>query len=49
MTTLMPGDVISLGTNHQQLDALQNDDKIEMEIGDWGRLILFVQDKLKRA
>ncbi len=49
VTTLMPGDVIATGTNHQQLGALQDGDEVGLEISNWGRLTVYVQDKLKRT
>jgi len=48
VTTLEPGDVIALGTNHQGLGAIQNDDTMEMEIMGLGRLTVKVHDSLNR-
>lgn len=48
VTTLEPGDVIATGTNHQGLGAIQDGDKIEMEIEGLERLTVHVRDALKR-
>ncbi len=48
--TLVPGDVIALGTNHRGLHAFQDGDQIELEVdGGLGRLKVSVKDSLKRA
>lgn len=47
--TLEPGDVVATGTNHRGLSALQDGDKVEIEIAGLGRLRLNVRDDLKRA
>jgi 2-keto-4-pentenoate hydratase/2-oxohepta-3-ene-1,7-dioic acid hydratase in catechol pathway len=47
--TLQPGDIISCGTNHQGIGAIQHDDTVEMEIDGLGRLTVHVQDPLKRT
>lgn len=48
-TTLEPGDVIALGTNHQGLHPLQKGDVIEQETDGLGRLTLYVDDKHERT
>ena len=48
--TLVPGDIIALGTNHRGLHAFQDGDQIELEVeGGLGRLKIAVQDGLKRT
>lgn len=49
VTTFQPGDVIATGTNHQGLGAIQDGDKIEMEIPTLGRLHVSVSDSAKRS
>lgn len=46
--TLVPGDVIMCGTNHQGLGALQDGDQVEMSIDRVGSLSVSVSDRLKR-
>ena len=46
---LEPGDVIATGTNHRGLSALQNDDKVELEVQGLGTLHFNIQDELKRT
>ena len=46
--TLVPGDVILCGTQHQGLGALQDGDHAEMTIDGVGSLALDVRDPLKR-
>jgi len=46
---LEPGDVIATGTNHRGLSALQNDDKVELEVQGLGTLHFNIQDNLKRT
>jgi len=46
---LEPGDVLATGTNHRGLSALQDGDKIELEVEKVGRLRIKVKDKLKRT
>jgi 2-keto-4-pentenoate hydratase/2-oxohepta-3-ene-1,7-dioic acid hydratase in catechol pathway len=46
--TLVPGDVIMCGTNHQGLGALQDGDQVEMTIDGVGTLSVSVSDPLKR-
>ncbi len=46
--TLVPGDVILCGTQHQGLGALQDGDKAEMTIEGIGTLAVDVRDPLKR-
>lgn len=46
--TLVPGDVLICGTNHQGLGAMQDGDQIEMEIEKIGKLNVSVVDPQKR-
>jgi 2-keto-4-pentenoate hydratase/2-oxohepta-3-ene-1,7-dioic acid hydratase in catechol pathway len=46
--TLVPGDVVMCGTNHQGLGALQDGDKVEMSIEGIGALNVSVRDPQKR-
>jgi 2-keto-4-pentenoate hydratase/2-oxohepta-3-ene-1,7-dioic acid hydratase in catechol pathway len=46
--TLVPGDVILCGTNHQGLGAIQDGDAIEMNIEGVGELAVTVSDPLRR-
>jgi 2-keto-4-pentenoate hydratase/2-oxohepta-3-ene-1,7-dioic acid hydratase in catechol pathway len=46
--TLVPGDVIICGTNHQGLGALQDGDQVEMTIEGIGSLQVNVSDQQKR-
>ncbi len=46
--TLVPGDVIMCGTNHQGLGALQDGDRAEMTIDGIGRLRVSVRDPQRR-
>jgi len=46
--TLVPGDVIICGTNHQGLGAMQDGDQLEMEIEKVGKLSVSVVDPQKR-
>lgn len=48
-TTLEPGDVIALGTNHQGLHPLQHGDVVEQETDGLGRLTFHVHDDLERC
>jgi hypothetical protein len=43
-----PGDVLFMGTNHQGLGAMQDGDKVELEISRIGRLTVNVADPSKR-
>ncbi len=47
--TLNTGDVISCGTNHEGLGALQDGEVVEIEIEKIGRMSLDVSDPLKRV
>jgi 2-keto-4-pentenoate hydratase/2-oxohepta-3-ene-1,7-dioic acid hydratase in catechol pathway len=47
--TLLPGDVILCGTNHQGLGPLQDGDDVEMSIDHIGALRFSIQDPLKRS
>jgi 2-keto-4-pentenoate hydratase/2-oxohepta-3-ene-1,7-dioic acid hydratase in catechol pathway len=46
--TLVPGDVILCGTNHQGLGALQDGDQVEMTIAGIGTLAVSVRDPQRR-
>lgn len=48
ITTLRAGDIISTGTNHQGLGALQDGDRLEMNVEPVGVLHVSVEDPLKR-
>ncbi len=48
ITTLEPGDIISTGTNHQGLGAMQNGDLIEMEVQGLERRVVHIKDPLGR-
>ncbi|MDE2766244.1 MAG: fumarylacetoacetate hydrolase family protein, partial [Chloroflexota bacterium] len=45
---LNPGDIISTGTNHQNLGAIQDGDRIGMDIAGLGVLSFTVSDPAKR-
>lgn len=47
--TLVPGDVVMLGTNHQGLGPLQHGDQVEMEIEKVGTLKVDVVDEQRRS
>ena len=47
--TLNSGDVISCGTNHEGLGALQDGETVEIDIEKIGRMSLTVRDPLKRV
>ena len=47
--TLNSGDIISCGTNHEGLGALQDGETVEMDIEKIGRMSLKVSDPLKRT
>jgi 2-keto-4-pentenoate hydratase/2-oxohepta-3-ene-1,7-dioic acid hydratase in catechol pathway len=49
ITTLEPGDVVACGTNHRGLGPLQDGDTVEMEIGSFGKLTVYVTDVKKRS
>ena len=48
IATLLPGDIIACGTNHQDLGAIQDGDRIDMETAGLGTLAVTVRDDLKR-
>ena len=48
ITPVQPGDVLFIGTNHQGLGAMQDGDKVELEISRIGRLTVNVADPSKR-
>ncbi len=49
VTTLLPGDVVATGVNHQQIGPMQDGDVIRMEIAELGPpLIVKISDPLKR-
>jgi 2-keto-4-pentenoate hydratase/2-oxohepta-3-ene-1,7-dioic acid hydratase in catechol pathway len=47
--TLRPGDVVAMGTNHQQIGPLQNGDHAVLEIDGLGRLEVDVVDPRQRT
>ena len=47
--TLNSGDIISCGTNHEGLGALQDGETVEIDIEKIGRMSLTVRDPLKRS
>ncbi len=47
--TMNSGDIISCGTNHEGLGALQDGETVEIEIEKIGRMSLTVRDPLKRT
>jgi 2-keto-4-pentenoate hydratase/2-oxohepta-3-ene-1,7-dioic acid hydratase in catechol pathway len=47
--TLRPGDVVAMGTNHQQIGPLQDGDLAVLEIDGIGRLTVDVVDPLRRT
>jgi hypothetical protein len=47
--TMNSGDLIACGTNHEGLGALQDGEKVEIEIEKVGRMQLTVADPLKRT
>ena len=47
--TMNSGDLIACGTNHEGLGALQNGERVEIEIEAIGRMALEVRDPLKRS
>ena len=49
LMTLNTGDIISCGTNHEGLGALQDGEVVEIGIGGIGRMTLNVVDPLKRS
>jgi 2-keto-4-pentenoate hydratase/2-oxohepta-3-ene-1,7-dioic acid hydratase in catechol pathway len=49
ITTLRPGDVVATGTNHQGLGALQDGDRVELQVADWTPLTFSVRDPLRRT
>jgi len=49
ITTLNPGDVIALGTNHQGLGSLQDGDVVERETPGLGKLTVKVSEPKKRT
>jgi 2-keto-4-pentenoate hydratase/2-oxohepta-3-ene-1,7-dioic acid hydratase in catechol pathway len=48
ITPVEPGDVLFMGTNHQGLGALQDGDRVEMDISRIGRLTFNVADPSRR-
>ena len=49
ITTLEPGDIISTGTNHQGIGAIQDGDQLVMQIREIGQLTVSVTDSQKRS
>ncbi len=47
--TMNSGDIISCGTNHEGLGALQDGETVEIDIQHIGRMALKVRDPLKRS
>ena len=47
--TMLSGDIIACGTNHEGLGALQDGETVEIEIQGIGRMALKVVDPLKRT
>lgn len=47
--TLVPGDVLMCGTNHQGLGPVQHGDHVEMEIENIGKLAVNVTDEQRRS
>ena len=47
--TILPGDVLLLGTNHQGIGPLQDGETAEMEVEGVGRLMFKVSDPRKRS
>ena len=46
---LEPGALLATGTNHRGLNPFQDGDKVEVEVGNLGRLAFKVKDDLKRT
>lgn len=49
MHALEPGDIIATGTNHRGLHAFQDGDRIDLQVGDLGRLSVTISDELHRT
>ena len=49
VTTLQPGDIVACGTNHRGLGPVQDGEKVEVEVANFGRLTVSVRDDLKRS
>jgi len=47
--TMLSGDIIACGTNHEGLGALQDGETVEIEILGIGKMSLNVADPLKRV
>jgi hypothetical protein len=47
--TLEPGDLISCGTNHQEIGPVQDGERVEIEVERVGRMAVKVHDTLKRT
>jgi 2-keto-4-pentenoate hydratase/2-oxohepta-3-ene-1,7-dioic acid hydratase in catechol pathway len=47
--TLEPGDIVATGTNHRGLHAFMDGDRVELQVGDLGRLSVSVRDDLHRT
>ena len=47
--TLEPGDILATGTNHRGLNAFQDGDVVELECEGLGKLMINIQDDLKRT
>ena len=46
---LLPGDILATGTNHRGLHAIQDGDRLELEVDGLGRLAVNVRDTVERA
>jgi 2-keto-4-pentenoate hydratase/2-oxohepta-3-ene-1,7-dioic acid hydratase in catechol pathway len=46
---LVPGDILATGTNHRGLHAVQDGDRLDLEVTGLGKLGVFVEDALKRS
>jgi hypothetical protein len=47
--TMLSGDIIACGTNHEGLGALQDGETVEIEVQGIGKMALKVADPLKRT
>lgn len=47
--TLEPGDLIATGTNHRGLHPFMDGDRVELEVGNLGRLVVTIRDELQRT
>jgi 2-keto-4-pentenoate hydratase/2-oxohepta-3-ene-1,7-dioic acid hydratase in catechol pathway len=49
IVTLEPGDLISCGTNHQEIGPVQDGERVEIEVERIGRMAVKVHDALRRT